>query len=212
MTKIIITPAQLKMINESELRVTANSAGGSDLLNAATNANVGQNNQGIKVVVPGNTGEEYSTTLPELQKGSDIPQDASSVYIEPTGNASNSLGESRFSKRQVELGRMLEMRRTSKVFSKKQLNEMFMETQENADELRNIFKNGGGRNLAFKVAEIIDDVFPEESYGSELLDAVLGGADPAEFIIQNIFTDFADKEQEREVLDRIRELTTKRGF
>jgi hypothetical protein len=33
--------------------------------------------------------------------------------------------ENRYTKRQVELGRMLEMRRTGKVFSKKQLDEMF---------------------------------------------------------------------------------------
>lgn len=136
---MIISPAQLKAINEAELRVTANSAGGSDLLNAATNANAGQNNQGVKIVVPGNTGKEYSTTLPDLQKGkSNIPQDASSVYLEPSEGANNALGESRYSKRQVELGRMLEMRRTGKVYSKKQLNEMFFECGDNAIEVEDI--------------------------------------------------------------------------
>ena len=37
--------------------------------------------------------------------------------------------ENRFSKRQVELGRMLEMRRTGKVYSKKQLNELFLNSR-----------------------------------------------------------------------------------
>ena len=197
MKRMILSPAQLKMINESELRVTANSAGGSDLLNAATNANVGQNNQGIKVVVPGNTGEEYSTTLPELQKGSDIPQDASSVYIESTGNTSNSLGESRFSKRQVELGRMLEMRRTGKVFSKKQLNEMFMETQENADRLR----QGIGGCKLHDIFDAIEEIFPEEIDGVK--EAFMNGADLPEYICSIFSNDDINGEKEQAFLERL---------
>lgn len=206
MTKIIITPAQLKMINEAVATYDGTVPG---LNKAVADFRAAGNNTGGSVSF---VNENPPLDAPNNAFTGDINVASGSNTVTMTSNDINKLEEVRFSKRQVELGRMLEMRRTGKVFSKKQLNEMFMETQENADELRNIFKNGGGRNLAFKVAEIIDDVFPEESYGSELLDAVLGGADPAEFIIQNIFSDFADKEQEREVLDRIRELTTKRGF
>ena len=210
MKRMIISPAQLKMINEATA-FCGEFDGTENDLNAQTAQT--QNNSSLGAGSSDITSGQYfnkngvSDTPIVYTAGVTKPDDlmkAKTVVVPQN--------ESRFSKRQVELGRMLEMRRTGKVFSKKQLNEMFMETQENANELRSIFQNGGGRNLAFKVAEIIDDVFPEESYGSELLDAVLGGADPAEFIIQNIFSDFADKEQEREVLDRIRELTTKRGF
>lgn len=216
MTRIIINPRQLKAINEASF--IAGGQYGPNTPNP-TIADAARNYFQAHPETPDNQSVYFQNADKTADKEAGVydtnlgstPNDGNdSQGMTATKNSITS--ESRYSKRQVELGRMLEMRRTGKVFSKKQLNEMFMETQENADELRNIFKNGGGRNLAFKVAEIIDDVFPEESYGSELLDAVLGGADPAEFIIQNIFSDFADKEQEREVLDRIRELTTKRGF
>ena len=197
MRRVIISPAQLKMINESELRVTANSAGGSDLLDAATNANVGQSNQGIKVVVPGNTGKEYSTTFPELQKGSDIPQDASSVYIEPTGNTNNSLGESRFSKRQVELGRLLEMRKNGKVFSKRQLNEMFMETQENAERLRREI----GKCRLYDIFDAIEEVFPEELENAK--NVVGSGADLPEFLCSLFSKEGVDSDREEEFLDML---------
>jgi hypothetical protein len=208
MKRMIISPAQLKMINEEmSFQGEVDASSESEMQNLAENISNTQTGGTAIVANTAPTATQNGTGFydPNVPIGQQNFKNFKNIAVATTN-------ESRFSKRQVELGRMLEMRRTGKVFSKKQLNEMFMETQENADELRNIFKNGGGRNLAFKVAEIIDDVFPEESYGSELLDAVLGGADPAEFIIQNIFSDFADKEQEREVLDRIRELTTKRGF
>lgn len=212
MTKIIINPRQLRAINEAAIdnTHTFDSSKGENISTALEN--VPTNITEPIAVVDTNPNKINNGTSTFLGGVENAKKEQTKPSTRTTLVMPGQLEESRFSKRQVELGRMLEMRRTGKVFSKKQLNEMFMETQENADELRSIFQNGGGRNLAFKVAEIIDDVFPEESYGSELLDAVLGGADPAEFIIQNIFSDFADKEEEREVLDRIRELTTKRGF
>ena len=207
---MIISPAQLRAINEDvRYNVDTSMAGINAAYAAAKDKPEAKNGINFHITdSPVNTsnGEETTAIATSPEDLTNAAGSYNNIRMPAQQN------ESRFSKRQVELGRMLEMRRTGKVFSKKQLNEMFMETKENADELRSLFQNGGGRNLAFKVAEIIDDVFPEESYGSELLDAVLGGADPAEFIIQNIFSDFADKEQEREVLDRIRELTSKRGF
>ena len=189
---MIISPAQLRAINEDvRYNVDTSMAGINAAYAAAKDKPEAKNGINFHITdSPVNTsnGEETTAIATSPEDLTNAAGSYNNIRMPAQQN------ESRFSKRQVELGRMLEMRRTGKVFSKKQLNEMFMETKENADEL------------------IIDDVFPEESYGSELLDAVLGGADPAEFIIQNIFSDFADKEQEREVLDRIRELTSKRGF
>ena len=136
MKRMIISPAQLKAINEAEQRITAQSAGSADILNAVTNANVDPNTS-VKVAVPGNpTGKDYSTTMDALRSGDNVPETAKNVFVEP--NANGSVSESRYSKRQVELGRMLEMRRAGKVFSKKQLNEMFFEGSDNAMEVEDI--------------------------------------------------------------------------
>lgn len=152
MTRIIITPEQLKVINEAAQRIMAQSAGGSDILNAVTNANVDQN-MPVNVAVPGNPdGKDYSTTMDALRAGDNIPRTAKNVYIEPGANGN--VTESRYSKRQVELGRMLEMRRTGMVFSKKQLNEMFMEAGNDSMDIEEIKEKIGNCNpfMVFKAA------------------------------------------------------------
>ena len=122
--------------------------------------------------------------------------------IANTGNTgSNSqnvaLEESRFSKRQVELGRMLEMRRTGKVFSKKQLNEMFMETQENADRLR----KGIGNCRIYDIFMAIEDIFPEEVEGAK--EAFSNGANLPEYICSIFSKGDINSEKEEEFLERL---------
>ena len=122
--------------------------------------------------------------------------------IANTGNTgSNSqnvaLEESRFSKRQVELGRMLEIRRTGKVFSKKQLDEMFMETQENADRLR----KGIGNCRIYDIFMAIEDIFPEEVEGVK--EAFSNGADLPEYICSIFSKGDINSEKEEEFLERL---------
>ena len=105
--------------------------------------------------------------------------------------------ENRFSKRQVELGRMLEMRRTGKVFSKKQLNEMFMETQENADRLR----EGIGNCRLKDIFDAIEDIFPEEIDGVK--DAFMNGADLPEYICSIFSNNDVNGGKEEEFLERL---------
>ena len=213
MRRVFISPAQLRAINEAAIgnTCTYDTSKGEGLDDALADAQ--PNATGPIAVVDINPNKNINNGISTILGG---VENAKKEQTKPSTRTTlvmpGQLEESRFSKRLVELARLLEMRKNGKVFSKRQLNEMFMETQENAKELRDIFNNGGSRNLAFKVSEIIDDVFPEKNYGSELLDAVLGGADPAEFIINNIFSDFANDEREREVIERLRKLTAERSF
>ena len=128
MTKMIISPEQLKAINEAALTYV-NDMNPSTLINATNNMN-GNN---VTAKLAGGTGPKQAVTLPGLQTGSEtVDPNASSVEItkDPTkDNTSSGVFENRYTKRQVELGRMLEMRRTGKVFSKKQLDEMFRNDQ-----------------------------------------------------------------------------------
>ena len=111
----------------------------------------------------------------------------------PNGN----LAENRYSKRQVELGRMLEMRRTGRVFSKKQLNEMFMETQENADRLR----QGIGGCMLHDIFAAIEEFFPEEVEGAK--EAFMNGADLPEYICSIFGNDDINGEKEQAFLERL---------
>ena len=107
------------------------------------------------------------------------------------------IAESRYSKRQVELGRMLEMRRTGKVFSKKQLNERFMETQENAERLR----EGIGKCKIRDIFSAVEDIFPEEIDGVK--DAFMNGADLPEYICSIFSKGGINGNKEKEFLGRL---------
>jgi hypothetical protein len=149
----------------------------------------------------GGTGPKQAATLAGLQNGSErVDPNTSSVEItkDPTKDeTSNSVLENRYSKRQVELGRMLEMRRTGKVFSKKQLNEMFMETQENANRLR----QGIGNCRLKDIFDAIEDIFPEEIDGVK--DAFMNGADLPEYICSIFSNNDVNGEKEEMFLERL---------
>ena len=197
MTRMIISPEQLKAINEAAL-MYVNDVNPSTLISATNN--VQGNNVTAKIA--GGTGPRQTVTLDGLKTGTEtVPVNTSSVEItkDPTKeNNVGAIGESRYSKRQVELGRMLEMRKNGKVFSKKQLNEMFMETQENADRLR----RGIGNCKLHAVFDAIEQVFPEGLDGAK--DAVLDGADLPTYIIDNFFSkEGINDEREKEFLRRL---------
>lgn len=196
MKRMIISPAQLKAINEAALTYVND-------MNASTLINATNNTQGNSVTakLAGGTGPKQAVTLPGLQAGKEtVDPNASSVEItkDPTkDDASNGIFESRFSKRQVELGRMLEMRRTGKVFSKKQLNEMFMETQENAKRLR----KGIGKCKLNDIFDAIEEIFPEEIDGVK--DAFMNGANLPEYICSIFSNDDVNGEKEEMFLERL---------
>lgn len=196
MTRMIISPEQLKAINEAALTYV-NDMNPSTLINATNNA---QGNS-VTAKVAGGTGPKQAVTLPGLKTGSEtVNPNASSVEItkDPTkDNQTNGMFENRFSKRQVELGRMLEMRRTGKVFSKKQLNEMFMETQENAKRLR----KGIGKCKLNDIFDAIEEIFPEEIDGVK--DAFMNGADLPEYICSIFSNDDVNGEKEEMFLERL---------
>lgn len=176
MKKMIISPAQLKAINEAAALTYARSSSPADVT-AAVNGMIGKTNSNeVQVKIPGNTGPAQATTLPDLQKGNETTSPETSmmnVTVDPTKTG---LTETKYTKRQVELGRMLEMRKNGKVFSKKQLNEMFMEGEYDdgfADKLRN--------SNAFDVMLMFGQMFPEEN--QKMLDIFSNGGNPTDFIV-----------------------------
>ena len=194
---MIISPRQLKAINEivTAVATTNSPVNAITTLNSLPNSNV----DAKKVRFNNNAGgPDYEiTNQTELSK---VPNDAGSVSMSTNNNNTNSTGvfsESRFSKRQVELGRMLEMRRTGKVFSKKQLNEMFMETQENADRLR----DGIGNCRLKDIFDAIEEIFPEEIDGVK--DAFMNGADLPEYICSIFSNNDVNGEKEEMFLERL---------
>lgn len=194
---MIISPRQLKAINEivTAVATTNSPVNAITTLNSLPNSNV----DAKKVRFNNNAGgPDYEiTNQTELSK---VPNDAGSVSMSTNNNSTNSTGvfsESRFSKRQVELGRMLEMRRTGKVFSKKQLNEMFMETQENADRLR----DGIGNCRLKDIFDAIEEIFPEEIDGVK--EAFMNGADLPEYICSIFSNNDINGEKEELFLKRL---------
>ena len=194
---MIISPRQLKAINEivTAVATTNSPVNAITTLNSLPNSNV----DAKKVRFNNNAGgPDYEiTNQTELSK---VPNDAGSVSMSTNNNSTNSTGvfsESRFSKRQVELGRMLEMRRTGKDFSKKQLNEMFMETQENADRLR----DGIGNCRLKDIFDAIEEIFPEEIDGVK--EAFMNGADLPEYICSIFSNNDINGEKEELFLKRL---------
>ena len=194
---MIISPAQLKAINEivTAVATTNSPVDAITTLNSLPNSNVDTK----KVRFNNNAGgPDYEITNPtELSK---VPNNAGSVSMPTDNNNTNSTGvfsESRFSKRQVELGRILEMRKNGKVFSKKQLNEMFMETQENAERLR----AGIGKCSIFDILAAVEDIFPEEI--DNVKEVISNVADLPEYICSIFSKQDINGGKEEEFLERL---------
>ncbi len=190
MKRMIISPAQLKAINESmnyggQILPNETPASLSQKANDFFAGNAGATS--VQFVNPDGNGQSVVGDVNDTN----IDTKSSNVVFQKQQN------ESRYSKRQVELGRMLEMRRTGKVFSKKQLDEMFMETQENADRLR----KGIGNCRIYDIFMAIEDIFPEEVEGVK--EAFSNGADLPEYICSIFSKGDINSEKEEEFLERL---------
>lgn len=182
MKRLIISPAQLKAINEAA--AMNNIVGGyngtsNDLRAQVLNSTPAmQKNGGVGTIVNQNNPAGPTVSLGPTTTDQEISN--AGKILATTGNNNSSqtsaLEETRYSKRQVELGRMLEMRKNGTVFSKKQLNEMFMETQDNANRLR----AGIGDCRIFDIFKAIENVFPEEIENAKKVFS--NGGDLPEFI------------------------------
>ena len=188
MKRMIISPAQLKAINEASAAFTYNGMEPNDFNTELQNFT--KANPSVKAPIVGVNTSDTATGA----STTDINQANNAAQVILTGNTGNGLtttiGESRYSKRQVELGRMLEMRRTGKVYSKKQLNEMFMETQDNVNRL----ENGLGNCLIFKIFDAVADVFGPE-VEEEMKERFSNGEDPT-MTIKDIFSREETEKQE----------------
>lgn len=187
MKKVIITPEQLKAINEAAALTYAKSSNPADIT-AAVKGMIGKTTSNeLQVKIPGNDGPALATTLPALEMGKDdnISQNTSAinVTVDPTKTG---MSESRYTKRQVELGRILEMRKNGKVFSKKQLNEMFMESDDIAEKIKN--------RPAFDVMTSFGSVFGRDAE-QEMLDIFSAGKNPTDFIV-SVYNNASPEDQE----------------
>ena len=196
MKRMIISPAQLKAINEAA--AMNNIVGGFNGTRNDLNAQVlnstpaMQKNGGVGTIVNQNNPAGPTVSLGPTTTDQEISK--AGKILATTGdntNQASALEETRYSKRQVELGRMLEMRRTGKVYSKKQLNEMFMENQENVERL----KNGIGSCMVFDIFDAVDEAFGPE-YGEEMNSGIKRGGDPMT-VLNDIFSrQGSDKQEE----------------
>ena len=202
MKRMFISPAQLKAINEAAAmnNVVANYDGTKNNLNAAIlNATpMMQKNGGVGTIVNQNNPAGPTVSLGPATTDQDISK-AGKILATTGENSSqtSALEETRYSKRQVELGRMLEMRKNGAVFSKKQLNEMFMETQDNAKRLR----AGIGNCRIFDIFKAIEEVFPEEI--ENVKEAFSNGADLPEYICSIFSKDDINGDREEEFLNKL---------
>ena len=192
---MIISPAQLRAINEAVMyNVDTSMAGINTAYAAAKDKPEAKNGINFHITdSPVNTsnGEESTAIATSPEDLTNAADSYNNIRIPGQQN------ESRFSKRQVELGRMLEMRRTGKVFSKRQLNEMFMETQENVKALR----QGIAKCKLRDIFDAVEEFFPEEIDG--LKDAYMNGADLPEYICSIFSRDSINGEKERAFLERL---------
>ena len=191
MKRMIISPAQLKAINESmnyggQILPNETPASLSQKANDFFAGNAGATS--VQFVNPDGNGQSVVGDVNDTN----IDTKSSNVVFQKQQN------ESRFSKRQVELGRMLEMRKNGKVFSKKQLNEMFMETQENADILRQNF----GSCYVHDILDGVKEYFPDGFEG--FIEAFHNSADLPAYICNNFFSkDDVNDKREKDFLRRI---------
>ena len=194
MKRMIISPEQLKAINEAAMAFTYDGGKPNDFQTQLSNFTMKNPTAKNSVIQGVNTSD--TATMPSTTETGNSQQ-AQQVIIPPEGVQNNALAETRYSKRQVELGRMLEMRRTGKVFSKKQLNEMFMETQENADRLR----QGIGNCRLKDIFDAIEEFFPEEVDGVK--EAFMNGADLPEYICSIFSKGGINSNKEEAFLERL---------
>ena len=193
MKRMIISPAQLKAINEAaSLMYSAPSSNVQSVAQAAMAKHPGQE---VTIDVTDNTpGTNGTLGFSDTTANTDPSQiknfDKMTFGSNNTGATGSALEETRYSKRQVELGRMLEMRRTGKVYSKKQLNEMFMETQDNVNRL----DAGLGNCLIFKIFNAVATVFGPE-VEEEMKERISNGEDPM-MTIKDIFSREESEKQE----------------
>ena len=190
MKRMIISPAQLKAINESMNY-------GGQILPNETPASLSQKANDF---FAGNAGATSVQFVNQDGNGQSVVGDVNDTNIDTKSSNvvfQKQQNESRYSKRQVELGRMLEMRKNGKVFSKKQLNEMFMETQENADRLR----QGIGGCRLHDIFAAIEEFFPEE--GDGVKEAFMNGADLLEYICSIFSNDDINGKKEQAFLERL---------
>ena len=189
MKRMIITPEQLKAINEEATQIlTGTSSNAQTVAQDALSKNPGQ---GVTVdVVDATPGTEKKTGFASSTATTN-PQQIKNFGKMTFGAINNNGSIFEGTKRQVELGRMLEMRRTGKVYSKKQLNEMFFESQ-------NISSLIGGCSLMdiFSAANIL-------SYDGEerLKDAYMSGAD-LNAVLDELYAN-ADEEAQEEFKEEL---------
>ena len=198
MRRVIISPEQLKMINEAASVMY--SAPSSNVQSVAQTALAKHPGQEVTIDVTDNTpGTDGTLGFSDTTANTDPSQikNYDKMTFGSNSNTPSSLEENRYSKRQVELGRLLEMRKNGKVFSKRQLNEMFMETQENAERLR---REIGGCRL-YDIFDAIEEVFPEELENAK--NVVGSGADLPEFLCSLFSKEGVDSDREEEFLDML---------
>lgn len=199
MKRMIISPSQLKAINEAASVMY--SAPSSNVQSVAQTALAKHPGQEVTIDVTDNTPGTDGTLGFSDTTANTNPSQIKNYDKMTFGSNSNTpngcLAENRFSKRQVELGRMLEMRKNGKVFSKKQLNEMFMETQDNANRLR----QGIGGCRLHDIFAAIEEFFPEEVDGVK--EAFMNGADLPEYICSIFSNDDINGEKEQAFLERL---------
>lgn len=198
MKRMIISPAQLKAINEAASLMY--SAPSSNVQSVAQTALAKHPGQEVTIDVTDNTpGTNGTLGFSDTTANTDPSQiknfDKMTFGSNNTGATGSALEETRYSKRQVELGRMLEMRRTGKVYSKKQLNEMFFETQENVARMRDII---GDCNL-FDIFQAANILAPDGE--DRLKKAYMNGAD-LEVTLDELFS-AADTGKQEEFLEEL---------
>ena len=187
MKRMIINPAQLKAINE----IAMNGGQYNDVSDIKTKLPTLQTTGNTPITFnnsnPAATGGSVTMSKDDLTANTTSSSDNLAINNATTFTVTN---ENHYSKRQVELGRMLEMRRTGKVYSKKRLNEMFMETQDNVNRL----ENGLGDCLIFKIFDAVADVFGPE-VEEEMKERFSNGEDPT-ITIKDIFSREETEKQE----------------
>ena len=191
---MIINPAQLKAINE----IAVNGGQYNDISDVKTKLPTLQTAGNTPITFsnsnPAATGGSVTMSKDDLTANTTSSSDNVAINNATTFTVTN---ENRYSKRQVELGRMLEMRKNGKVFSKKQLNEMFMETQENADRLR----EGIGKCKLRDIFDAVEEIFPEEI--DAVKEAFMNGADLPEYICSIFSNGDINGEKEQAFLERL---------
>ena len=188
MKRVIITPEQLKAINEAATQLI--SAPASNVQSVAQTALAKHPGQEVTIDVTDNTpGSDGTLGFSNTTAGTNpnhIKNYDKITFGQNGNNVGNPVSESRYTKRQVELGRILEMRKNGKVFSKKQLNEMFMESDDIAEKIKN--------RPAFDVMTSFGCVFGRDAE-QEMLDIFSAGKNPTDFIV-SVYNNASPEDQE----------------